>query len=314
MKAWQYIGDGLPITMNEVREPVAGPGDVVIDVKGAGICHSDIGMLDGTISHFLAANPITLGHEIAGVVREVGAGVTDFVVGDRIAACATIYSPGTGRDGGFQPRLAVQAEVLVKVPEGVPWDQAAVSTDAGTTSYHAVMVRAGIQKGERLGIIGFGGLGSLGAAAAIHAEAEVYIAETNLGLHAKTLEAGVTAVSTTIRDFADIGLDAIVDFAGFGTTTEDAIQTVKHGGRIVQVGLAERYGTLDLVTLTMSEIVLMGSTGGTNQDNSEVLKLMAQGVLHSETECIRFEDVGDAIGRLERGENSGRFVVIYDEA
>jgi len=79
------------------------------------------------------------------------------------------------------------------------------------------------------------------------------------------------------------------------------------------VGLAERYGTLDLVTLSMSEIVLMGSTGGTNQDNADVLELMARGVLRSETECIRFQDIGDAIGRLRRGENTGRFAILYDE-
>ena len=311
MKAWQYVGDHLPITLNEIDEPVPGAGDVVVDVKGSGICHSDVGHLEGTISHFLAFSPITLGHEIAGVVREVGEGVTDFAVGDRVAACATIYSPGTGRDGGFQPRVAVQADVLVKVPEGVPWDQAAVSTDAGTTSYHAVMSRAETKAGDRIGIIGFGGLGSLGAAAARHAGAEAYVAETNLAIHDRIRTAGMQGVSTSIRDFKDVGLDAIVDFAGFGTTTADAVQTVKHGGRIVQVGLAERYGTLDLVTLSMSEIVLMGSTGGTNQDNSDVLELMATWVLHAETEHVRFEEIGDAIGRLQHGENTGRMAVLF---
>jgi 2-desacetyl-2-hydroxyethyl bacteriochlorophyllide A dehydrogenase len=313
MKAWQYIGDNLPLTLNEIDEPVAGLGDVVIDVKGSGICHSDIGMLDGTISHFLAHTPITLGHEIAGVVREVGENVTDFKVGDRVAACATVYSPGTGRDGGFQPRVAVQAEILVRVPDGVPWDQAAVSTDAGTTSYHAVISRARAKAGDRVGIIGYGGLGSLGAHAARHAGAEVYVAETNTALHQKILDAGNEGVSTSILDFKDVGLNAIIDFAGFGTTTADAVQTVKRGGTIVQVGLAERYGTLDLVTLSMSEIVLMGSTGGTNQDNADVLQLMADGVLRSETECIGFEDIGAAISRLRRGENKGRFAVLYGD-
>lgn len=63
MKAWQYLEDGAPIVLNDVPEPVLGPGDVLLEVKGAGICHSDIGFLDGTISSLLARKPITLGHE-----------------------------------------------------------------------------------------------------------------------------------------------------------------------------------------------------------------------------------------------------------
>jgi propanol-preferring alcohol dehydrogenase len=312
MKAWQYIGDHQPITLNEIDEPVAGPGEVVLDVKGAGICHTDVGHLEGTISHFLAFKPITLGHEVAGVIRELGDGVTGFAIGDRVAVRSVVEGPGTGRDGGFQPRVAVQTDVLVPVPDGVPWDQAAVSTDAGMTSYHAVMARAAAKAGDRIGIIGFGGLGSLGTRIALRAGAQVYVAETKLSMHPKILEAGATAVSTTIEDFKNESLDAIIDFAGFGTTTASAVETVKPGGRVVQVGLAERFGTLDLITLTMSEVNLLGSQGGTNEANAEVLKLMDAGDLVSETECIRFDEVADGIERLRRGENVGRLAVIFD--
>jgi D-arabinose 1-dehydrogenase-like Zn-dependent alcohol dehydrogenase len=223
-----------------------------------------------------------------------------------------VEGPGTGRDGGFQPRVAVQTEVLIPVPDGVSWDQAAVSTDAGMTSYHAVMDRAATKAGDKIGIIGFGGLGSLGTVIARRAGAEVYVAETKLSLHSTILEAGAAGVSTTIEDFNDQTLDAIIDFAGFGTTTAAAVETVKPGGRVVQVGLAERFGTLDLITLTMSEINLLGSQGGTNADNAEVLQLMAEGHLTSETECIGFDEIGDAIEKLQRGENKGRYAVIYE--
>jgi propanol-preferring alcohol dehydrogenase len=312
MKAWQYIGDHEPITLKEIVEPVAGPGEVVLDVKGAGICHTDVGHLEGTISHFLAVKPITLGHEVAGVISQLGEGVTGFAVGDRVAVRSVVEGPGTGRDGGFQPRVAVQTDILVPVPDGVTWDQAAVSTDAGMTSYHAVMSRAGTKAGDKIGIIGFGGLGSLGTHIALRAGAQVFVAETKLSLHPKILAAGAAAVSATVEDFEGEALDAIIDFAGFGTTTASAVKVVKHGGRVVQVGLAERFGTLDLIRLTMSEINLLGSQGGTNEDNAEVLALMAAGHLTSETECIRFDEVGEAIERLQRGENSGRLVVIYE--
>ncbi|RHW23799.1 alcohol dehydrogenase [Nocardioides immobilis] len=312
MLAWQYTGDGEPIALREVDEPVAAPGQVILDVKGAGICHSDIGMLDGTISEFLAYRPITLGHEVAGIVRELGEGVNDFAVGDRVAVRSVVDGPGCACNGGFQPRIAVRTSELVHVPEGVPWDQAAVSTDAGMTSYHAVISRAATKAGDKIGIIGFGGLGSLGSFMAMRAGAEVYVAETNESIHAKIIESGVSAVSRSIHDFADLELDSIIDFAGFGTTTAAAIDTVRPGGRVVQVGLAVRMGTVDLVNLTMRQIELIGSQGGTNEGNAAVLQLMADGHLVSDTECIGFGEIGNAIERLRRGENTGRFAVLYE--
>ena len=161
MKAWQYVNDKEPIALNDVPEPVVGPTDVLVDVKAAGICHSDIGFLDGTISSLLGSKPITLGHESAGVVARLGSQVSGFAIGDRVAVRSAVEGPGCGRDGGFQNRIAAQSELLVRIPAGVRWDQAAVSTDAGTTAYHAVAIRGQVQAGDKVGIIGMGGLGSL---------------------------------------------------------------------------------------------------------------------------------------------------------
>lgn len=312
MKAWQYIANNQPIALKEVEEPVAAPGEVVLDVRAAGICHTDVSFLDGTMSDYLARSPLTLGHEIAGVVCEVGDGVDGITIGDRVAIRADPRGPGCGRDGGFQPRVAVQAEFVVAVPDAVPWDQAAVSTDAGGTAYRAVMHRGAVKANDKVGIIGFGGLGSLGAQIAQLAGASVYAAETNLGLHAAILDSGASAVSTDIRDFDRAELDVIVDFAGFGTTTAAAIEAVRPGGRVIQVGLAKRTGPVDLVTLTMKEVELFGSMGGSNDDNMRVLELMAKGKLHCRTVQIRFEEIGESISRLQRGGVVGRFVAIYD--
>ena len=280
-------------------------------MKGAGICHSDLGNLDGTISYLLGFRPITLGHEVAGIVSELGAGVTDFAVGDRVAVRSFLKGPGTARDGGFQPKIAVQQELLVPVPEGVSWDQAAVSTDAGMTSYHAVMARAEAKAGDKIGIIGFGGLGSLGTTIALTAGAEVFVAETRTDLHPKILASGASQVATSISSFANQELDAIIDFAGFGTTTAEAVEAVRPEGKVVQVGLAESFGTLNLVSLTIRQVDLLGSCGGTNDDNAKVLELMAAGKLTSITECIRFDEIGSAIDRLRHGDVKGRFAVLY---
>ncbi|MGW6159009.1 alcohol dehydrogenase catalytic domain-containing protein, partial [Streptomyces sp. NPDC055144] len=76
MKAWQFTEVGKPLTCNEIPEPDVAPGEILIDVKAAGLCHSDVGFLDGTLTPLLPFRPITLGHEIAGVVTTTGPGVT----------------------------------------------------------------------------------------------------------------------------------------------------------------------------------------------------------------------------------------------
>lgn len=90
MKSWRFTGTNEPLQLAELPEPTAGPGQVVVDVKAAGICHTDVGILtDPGWMTMLAQVPVTLGHEDAGVISQVGEGVDDFQVGDRVAICPT---------------------------------------------------------------------------------------------------------------------------------------------------------------------------------------------------------------------------------
>jgi propanol-preferring alcohol dehydrogenase len=314
MQAWQYMGDRNPIALNEVPMPVAGHGEIVVEIKASGICHSDIGHLDGVISYMLktSGGPRTLGHEIAGVVHQLGEGVSELALGDRVVIKASLESPGTERDGGFAPYVSVQRSIVLPVPDGVPWDQAAVATDGGMTSYHAVVSRAGARRGLKLGIIGFGGLGSLGMQAALGLGAEVYVAEVKEALFPAIREAGAADVAISIGAFAEVGLDAIVDFAGFGSTTTQACKTVRFGGRVVQVGLAAPEAVIDTGDFVSREIELLGSMGGTLSDTREVLRLMSERKLHASTWPIGFAEVPDAIQQLRDGTNPARAVILFE--
>ncbi|MEV7436769.1 zinc-binding dehydrogenase [Streptomyces griseoviridis] len=311
MKAWQFTEVGKPLTRNEVPEPEAGPGEIVIAVRAAGLCHSDVGFLDGTLTSLLPFRPITLGHEIAGVVAATGPGSTRFAVGDRVAVPAAIEGPGTSSNGGFQPRVAVREDLVIPLPDGIAWDQAAAATDAGLTSYHAMIVQGGVTAGTKVGVIGLGGLGSLGAQVALAVGAEVHVAEKNEKVHAFARELGVAGVATDICAFAELGLDVIVDFAGFGTTTAAAVEAVRRDGRVVQVGLGVSEGTINLQTLTLNQVSLIGSQAGTAEDCRAVLDLVAEGKVTSRTTPIGFDDIADGIGRLERGEVIGRLVAVH---
>lgn len=313
MKAWQFLEVGKPLTLNEVPDPTPATDEVIVDVKAAGLCHSDVGFLDGTLTPLLPFRPITLGHEIAGVVSAVGAGVTGFKVGDRVGIPAAIEGPGTEKNGGFADKVAVLERLVVHVPDAVPFDQAAAATDAGMTSYHAVMVQGRVAAGTKVGIIGLGGLGMMGAQAAAAAGAELYVAEINEAVHQVARDLGAVAVSKDIKDFADEGLDVVVDFAGFGSTTDAAVETVRRGGRVVQVGLGVARGEINLQHLTLNEVELVGSQAGTKEDCSAVLDLVAQGKLSSRITTIGFDEIGQGIGKLERGEVIGRLVAVFGD-
>lgn len=312
MKAWQFVDDGQPLTLNDVNEPTAGPDEVVIDVKAAGLCHSDVGFLDGTLTSVLAFRPMTLGHEVAGVISEVGPNVTNFSIGDRVAIAAKVEGIAGSHHGGYAAKVVSATEWVVPIPDGVPWNQAAAATDAGMTSYNAVMDRGQVRAGMKVGVIGLGGLGSLGAQIANAAGASVYVAEINEAVHefARNLD-GVAGVSTTIHDFAAEGLDVIIDFAGTGTTTADAVEAVKDGGRVVLVGLAVAEGTIPLLTLVLKSVDLVGSQTGNPEHVAAVLEMIAAGKVVSRISDIDFDSIKDGLDRLARHEVTGRLVAVY---
>lgn len=311
MKAWQLIDTHQPMTLNDVEAPTAGPDEVVIDVKAAGLCHSDVGYLDGTLTHFVGYKPLTLGHEIAGTIASVGEGVSDFSVGQRVAAAAHPDGPGTRFHGGFAAQVMVPAKLLVPLPDEVPWEQAAPATDAGMTSMHALK-KGGVKQGTRLGIIGAGGLGSLAIQFALGMGAEVFVAEVNEKIHGAILELGDVQVAPSITAFAEKDLEVIVDYAGFGTTTAEAIDAIGVGGTIVQVGLGREHATISSQAMVLKQLHYFGSLGGTTEDVADVLHLMAAGEAKSNVTAITFDEIGEAMGRLERGEATGRAVALLD--
>jgi propanol-preferring alcohol dehydrogenase len=311
MKAWQFTGINEPLRRSELPDPTPASDEIVLDVKAAGLCHSDVSFVDGTITSLLGHVPIVLGHETAGVVTAVGDAVNDFAVGDKVGIPATTEGPGTAVDGGFAEKVAVKAQLAVHIPDGVDFEQAAPAMDAARTAYRAVETFGKVEKGMNVGIIGFGGLGSLGAQIAEAVGAHVYVAEVNKGAWARVKASGAEGVSTDIRDFADKNLDVIIDFAGFGTTTAQAVEAVKHGGRIVQIGLARSEATISTQQITMKEITLVGASNGEKSEAEAVLELIAKGSLSSLVVPITFDQIPEYVDKLAKGEVEGRAVALY---
>lgn len=313
MKAWQFHGTHKPFERVDIPEPTIEPGKVIIDVKAAGLCHSDVGILEDEKWLENMVVPVVPGHETAGVISEVAEDVTDWKVGDRVAVWPMAELQGYMVNGAWADKSMVSTDALVAIPEGVSFEAAAAATDAGMTSSGAVLGTGEVKAGMKVGIIGFGGLGQIGARLAVLNGAEVYVAEVNEAVWPAAEEAGAVKVAKSIKEFKDDELDVIVDFAGFGTTTAEALETVKFNGRVVQVGMGKLEATIDTYALIMSKAQLHGSMGGTKEDIAEVMKWIASGDITPKLNKIGFEDIADGVDRLKRGEVQGRLVAMVEE-
>lgn len=312
MKAWQFHGTHKPLERAEVSEPTVAPGQVKVRVRAAGLCHSDVGILeDEKWMPLFPSLPVTPGHEVAGDVEEVGEGVTDFAVGDRVAAWPMVGPLGYGIDGGFGEKVVVDAEALLSIPDGVPYAFAASATDAGMTSHGAMMSRGQLRSGEKVGVIGVGGLGQIGARVAVLNGGELYVAEVNEKAWPLAEQIGAKRVVKDIGELADEELDLIVDYAGFGTTTATAVDIVKPGGRVVLVGMGRLEATVNTYNLIVGGKDLRGNVGGTKDDVAAVLEWMGKGEINPTLEEITWEQIPEGIDRLERGDVRGRLVCIY---
>ena len=310
MKAWLFTGAHQPLVELQRDLPPPGVGEVLLHVRAAGLCHSDVGRMDGTLTPFMPRKPpIVLGHEVAGVVGQVGPGVTGHEIGDRVVAAGTQeFCPGRNADGGYATHCLLPASCLLKLPDAVSFVQGAAATDAGQTSHHAIMVTGALSAGQRVGIIGLGGLGMTGARIAVLNGAEVYGAEPRKAAWDIAIQQGVRHMVDDVLGLAQFKPDLIVDFAGFGETTAGAISAVRPRGLVVQVGLGRTHALISTFELIGKGVTLRGSGGGEPKDVAAVLGYMERGELTIEATTIGFDEIPEGLERLKRGGVIGRIV------
>lgn len=185
---------------------------------------------------------------------------------------------------------------------------AASGTDAGNVAHHAVVTKGRVGEGMKVGIIGIGGLGQFGARIAVLKGAEVFAAEVKESSWEFAKELGVKRVVKDVTELSDEQLDVIIDFAGFGTTTTGAIDAVRPGGRVVQVGMGKVQFEFNSIGLITKEVEYVGSVGGGTEDLAGVWELMASGGLKPAIEVVRFDDIAKGLDELHRGNITGRAV------
>lgn len=343
MQAFQLTGP-QNTQLREVEQPEPGPGEVLVKVGAAGACHSDLHIMHHPAEEFAFPTPMTLGHENAGWVEALGAGVDGFEQGEPVAiygiigcghcraclrgadnACRNVLPGGIGlgRDGGMAPYVVVPAKQLVRIGD-LDVTQAAPVTDAGLTPYHAIVLsRDLLVAGAPVVVIGVGGLGQMALQIlAATTAAEIIAVDLDESRLRTASDMGASHTVLSDENAADeiheitghSGAEVVLDFVGADPTMEIGRRVVATGGQLTIVGLGG--GSLQVSTGVATPVPLetrvMVPFWGTRYELVEVVELARSGAIRANVETFPLGEASTAYQRLEAGEIQGRAVVVPD--
>src|SRR5581483_505032 len=304
MLAARYHGPGSGLVLEEVAVPTPGPGEAVVRVAAAGVCHTELQFLAGTLN--LGVTPLTLGHEIAGTVASVGPAVRAVAPGDRVVVyyyapcgecdwCArghenlcpnTAEQVGFTADGGFAPYVRVPARNLVAVPEGLPLDEAATVGCSVATALHAVRAVARVRLGETAVVYGVGAVGfALVQLARLAGARVIAVGRTPeklelaraLGADAVVSAAREDPVAAVLALTNGEGADAVFEGVASAETMDHAVRMLRRRGRLVFVGYGADPFVVNPLLLVLREAQVLGAVGNTLAELREAVALAASG-------------------------------------
>ncbi|WBO64185.1 NAD(P)-dependent alcohol dehydrogenase [Streptomyces camelliae] len=327
-----------PLERTTIERRAVGEFDVLIDIKFAGICHSDIHQVREGWGE--AIFPMVPGHEIAGVVSEVGSGVTKFAVGDRVGVGCMVDScrecenclagneqyclkgmVGTynaiGKDGeptygGYSEKIVVDENFAVRIPDGLSLDVAAPLLCAGITTYSPLRHwNAG--PGKKVAVVGLGGLGHMAVKIAHAMGAEVTVLSQSLRKKDDGLKLGAdhyhaTSDPKTFEELAGT-FDLIVSTVSAPMDFGALLSLLKVDGALVNVGAPEEPISLNLFSVIGGRKTLAGSMIGGIAETQEMLDFCAEHGIGAEIELIRAEEVNEAYERVLASDVRYRFVI-----
>jgi propanol-preferring alcohol dehydrogenase len=340
MKAVRLIQAGERLELQELPVPAPGPGDALVRVKAAGICHSD--------AHYRAGKsrveplPLTLGHEVAGVVEEVGSQVTEFKMGDRVCLhylatcgkceyckqgneqfCGTGKMIGKYRDGGYAEFVLMPARSLFRLPDEIPFEQGAILMCSSATSMHALN-KARLKAGETVAVFGVGGLGlsAIQLAKAFGAR-EVFAVDINPGKLAMAQKLGavgigaanVDAVKELKRLTNGRGVDVALELIGLPLTMRQTVQSLAIKGRAALVGITEKtFEIAPYEEVLNKEAEIIGVSDHLASELPLLIEWLGQGKLNLSGIVTRIvpldaDVVNETLDALEKFGDEGRVVI-----
>jgi NAD+-dependent secondary alcohol dehydrogenase Adh1 len=326
--------------VEQVPEPtISGPLDVIVKVGGAGVCRTDLHIIEGQWdSRSGITLPYTLGHENAGWVQEVGSAVTNVAVGDTVILhptptcglcracragddmhCPNGSFPGLSTDGGMAELLLTSARACVPLDPGTRPEDVAALADAGITAYHAVRKAVPLlYPGTTCVVVGAGGLGHIGiqCLAALTATRIVVVDRNPAALElAATLGAHHTVVAdgthvAAVQELTDgAGGDVVLDFVAEGGAENEGFEMTRRAGSYYVIGYG---GTVQIPTLDIisTERNIVGNIVGTYNELAELMVLAQSGRVTLHTSTYPLDAAADALADLDAGKVRGRAILV----
>ena len=339
MKAVRVVGYHQPLQMDDVPQPeVTGPHDVIVKIGGAGVCRTDLHILEGQWEEKSGVTlPYTIGHENAGWVHAVGSAVSHVAEGDKVILhplitcglcracrsgddvhCENNAFPGISTDGGYAEYLKTSARSVVKIDESLEPADVAALADAGLTAYHAVAKSARkLHPGDKVVMIGAGGLGHIGIQVmAALSPAQIVVVDRNpdaLEL-ARQIGADETVVADgnqvqAVQDLTGGGANVVFDFVAEQGAEMDGWHMTGPAGSYYVIGYGGelRIPTLDFVA---GEKNIVGNIVGTYTDLAELMVLAQAGKVTLHTQQYPLDRAVDALRDLDAGKVRGRAILV----
>ncbi|MGP8074226.1 MAG: zinc-binding dehydrogenase [Thermoplasmata archaeon] len=339
MRAAIFQGSGRPLVVGELPRPVPGPGDALVKVAACGFCHTDLHYLDHAVQT-AKPPPLVLGHEISGVVEELGPGSSGRSVGDRVLVpsvlpcgsceycragraniCPQLRMPGNHIDGGFAEYVRVPVRDLVPLPADLDLARSAVIADALTTPYHAVVHRARVRSGDWVVVVGCGGVGINAVQFAAAAGANVIAVDLRAEKRETALRLGACAaldpvehpdLGREVRKRSGGGADVALEVVGKPETVSLALSTLRRGGRLCVVGYSDSVVPIPLNRLMFFEYEIVGSLGCRPVDYPRVIEMVRARRVNLDavvTATLPLDRIGEAAEDLRNGKGFRTLIV-----
>jgi 6-hydroxycyclohex-1-ene-1-carbonyl-CoA dehydrogenase len=330
MKAALFHGAGRPLELTEVPTPSPGPGEVRVRVEACGVCHTDLHYIDHGTPTFRPP-PLILGHEAAGLVDALGAGVSGVAAGDRVLLpavltcgncrfcrtgreniCANMRMFGNRIDGAYAEYVIAPARDLFALPASIALDEGCVIADALSTPYHAVKNRGQVRPGDSVAVVGVGGVGVNLVQIAAATGATVVAVDTNRERLEVARRFGAQAVVSPddgpaheqVRKLTGGGVDVAFEAVGKAATLDLAFGSLRRGGRLCVVGFSSETPRWAASKVMFHEMEIVGSLGCRPVDYPPLIAMVAAGRLElSPLVTARFplERVDEALDHCRRG-------------